>query len=96
MIIDTCELRSFIEQYGSNYLIDPGGANLSGGEKQRILLARTLAQNKDIYILDEPFANLNPQLVKKIETFFIRQIESTVIIVSHEIVDATGTEVIVI
>lgn len=96
MIIDTCDLGSFIEQYGSNYLIDPGGTNLSGGEKQRILLARTLAQNKDIYILDEPFVNLNPQLVKKIESYFIRQIENTVIIVSHEIVDATGAEVIVI
>lgn len=96
MIIDICELSSFIEQHGSDYLIEPGGTNLSGGERQRILLARTLAQNKDIYILDEPFVNLNPQLVKKIETFFIRQIENTVIIVSHEIVDATGAEVIVI
>lgn len=40
---------------------------LSGGEKQRLAIARTIAQNSKILLLDEPFSNLDPILKKELK-----------------------------
>ena len=51
-------------------LLDNNASNFSGGEKQRIILARTLVKNSDIYIFDESFSALDIKseriLLKKI------------------------------
>ncbi|MEE8340521.1 MAG: ATP-binding cassette domain-containing protein [Candidatus Neomarinimicrobiota bacterium] len=60
--------------------------SLSGGEQQRIAFARVLLNKPDVLLLDEPTANLDPQLAGKIlklvhQTY--QDLELTVIIVSH-------------
>lgn len=61
---------------------------LSGGEFQKILLARALAQQPRILLLDEPFSNLDFASKIQIETLLNRIHEKhkiTVVIVSHDI-----------
>ncbi|RKP38512.1 P-loop containing nucleoside triphosphate hydrolase protein [Dimargaris cristalligena] len=59
---------------------------LSAGEKQRVALARALGRNADLYLLDEPTANLDALKVHDIMANLRRQLDgATVLIVTHSI-----------
>ncbi|KYK32274.1 MAG: hypothetical protein AYK22_01985 [Thermoplasmatales archaeon SG8-52-3] len=61
---------------------------LSGGEFQKILLSRALAQNPKLLLLDEPFSNLDYASRKQVETLLNRIHEKnniTILIVSHDL-----------
>ncbi len=61
---------------------------LSGGEFQKILLARALAQEPKLLLLDEPFSNLDFSARKQIETLLNRVHEpyqTTIVMVSHDL-----------
>ena len=78
----------FIERLpgGYNTVIGEGGASLSGGEKQRISIARAMLKNAPIVILDEATANVDPEnedrLQKAIEAL-IR--DKTIIMIAHRL-----------
>lgn len=59
------------------------GSNLSGGEKKRIALARALLYDKDILILDEPLANIDPENIERIEEAIIQDKKHTILLISH-------------
>ncbi len=86
-IIDGCCLNQLIERMGGNWHTEIGekGVQVSAGEKQRINLARGLLLNRDILILDEVTANLDPITTQKIwEFIFVEYADKTIIAVSHE------------
>lgn len=70
-----------------SHSIDGLGKNISGGEKKRIGLIRGLLKDTEILILDEPFANVDAENVKKIEDLIISLNQRTFIIISHQVSD---------
>lgn len=65
-VIDTMCLKDLVERLGYNYLLKENGKNLSGGEKQRIELARILIRRPEFVILDEPTSAMNSKLSRKL------------------------------
>ncbi|MCF7928225.1 MAG: betaine/proline/choline family ABC transporter ATP-binding protein [Spirochaetales bacterium] len=64
---------------------------LSGGESQRVGLARSLAANPEILLMDEPFGAIDPINRAKLHDSFItiqEQIEKTIVFVTHDINEA--------
>jgi ABC-type bacteriocin/lantibiotic exporter with double-glycine peptidase domain len=59
--LDISGLRDLIAQSpeGLNKMITENGKNISGGQQQRIALARALYKNADLVLLDEPFNELD-------------------------------------
>jgi ATP-binding cassette subfamily B protein len=66
--IDTAELRDFISSLPDqlNTIISERGSSLSGGQKQRIMLARALAVNPKVLLLDDFTARVDTNTEKKI------------------------------
>ncbi len=62
-------------------------SELSGGQQQRVLIARAICQNADIYLLDEPFANVDVLTEKKLfEIFYeLKNNNKTIIIIDHDL-----------
>ncbi|HSP30982.1 MAG TPA: phosphate ABC transporter ATP-binding protein PstB [Halomonas sp.] len=69
-------------------LQDPG-TSLSGGQQQRLCIARALATNPDVILLDEPASSLDPISTLKIEEL-LRELEAeyTIVIVTHNMQQA--------
>ena len=73
-----------------NYVIEDNGFNISGGEKQKILLARSLLKNSNYIILDEALSEVSFDEEKEIlDKIFESYSDKTIIYVSHkkEIID---------
>lgn len=68
--------------------------NLSGGEQQRLALARTLATDSNILLLDEPFSNVDPVLSRELMVILDSIHEErnmTRIVVTHDLEEAIRT-----
>ncbi|MGL4406136.1 MAG: ABC-F family ATP-binding cassette domain-containing protein [Notoacmeibacter sp.] len=89
-----------VTAYMKDFLFRPEQARtpisvLSGGEKARLLLARTLAQPVNLLVLDEPTNDLDLETLDLLEDF-VANFEGTVILVSHDrdFLDRTVTSLI--
>jgi ABC-type sulfate/molybdate transport systems ATPase subunit len=80
------EAEKWIAQFQLTDLRSRYPRELSGGEMQRVALARSLAARPRLLLLDEPFANLDPRLRQQMHALVdeLRQTHGlTVIVVSH-------------
>ena len=73
-------------EQGADTIIGSGGVRLSGGQAQRIALARTLCHKKPVFILDDPFSALDKNTEEQIYNNLRKMTEgSIVIILSHRL-----------
>jgi len=84
--VDTLVMNA-LEDVGLQHTIDMMPAELSGGMRKRIALARTLILKPDIILYDEPTTGLDPITAKEIIELMIRiqkKYRSASIIISHD------------
>lgn len=75
-----------IDEYGSRY-----PSQLSGGQQQRVGVARALAAEPDVILMDEPFGALDPITRAELQEEFKRiqnELNLTVIMVTHDMTEA--------
>jgi len=85
------EARDLLARLGLSRLASRTPGRLSGGEKQRVSLARALACRPDVVLLDEPLSSLDPQFRDDLRTelkSLHRQSGLTFLMVTHDFVDA--------
>lgn len=77
-----------LERVGMDGFAERQIGQLSGGQQQRVFLARALAQDADLYLLDEPFAGVDAATEKAIIAVLkdLRAQNKTVVAVHHDLV----------
>ena len=82
---------------GYETLVGEGGASLSGGEKQRIAIARAIMKDSPIIILDEATANVDPENEKEL-TEAIENLtkEKTIIMIAHRLKTVRNADQIIV
>ncbi|HHW68821.1 MAG TPA: ABC transporter ATP-binding protein, partial [Tenericutes bacterium] len=83
-VINICDLKDLINRKSLNHIINEDGSNISGGEKQKIILARSLLLNKKILILDEATNQIDLYKERKILKNILKTYsDRTIIFISH-------------
>lgn len=80
--IDMVGLKGFENYYPKN---------LSGGMKQRVAIARTLANEPDVLLMDEPFGSLDAQTRWQMQELLLRvrkELKTTIVFVTHDVEEA--------
>ncbi|MBR2562388.1 MAG: ATP-binding cassette domain-containing protein [Eubacterium sp.] len=83
----TASAQEIIEKCGLKGLENRLPSELSGGQQQRVALARILAYDPDVILLDEPFSALDMYLKDRMQRELLKRLKEfgkTVILVSHD------------
>jgi cell division transport system ATP-binding protein len=92
------EVPKVLEVIGLGSKVDNFPHELSGGEKQRLAIARALVNQPDIIIADEPTGNLDPYNTYEVMSLLqkINQLGKTIILATHdrEVINKLGKRVI--
>ena len=80
-------ITEIFEDLGLMHLRKSLGLELSGGERRRVEIARLLAMNPDIILLDEPFAGIDPIAVEEIQSIImhLREKNFGILITDHNV-----------
>ena len=82
---------------GFDTVIGEGGSTLSGGEKQRISIARAILKNAPVVLLDEATSSLDPENEAQIQQAISRLIQGrTVVVIAHRLKTVTGADKILV
>lgn len=86
------KLEELIQEFNIDHIRDSFGYALSGGERRRVEIARSLAGNPSFVLLDEPFAGVDPIAVADIQNI-IRQLRAKdigILITDHNVRETLG------
>ncbi len=83
--------RRFIDLVGLSGFENRYPKELSGGQKQRVAIARTLAVQHDVLLMDEPFGALDIKIRSEMQELLLsiwRKLKPTILLVTHDIQEA--------
>jgi len=91
----------YLKRFGIHNLIDSYPAKLSGGERQKVALIRTLIIESDILLLDEPFSSIdyNTRLELQAKIYsLVKEKNKTALLITHDIDEAiaVGDRVVIL
>ena len=96
--LDGWALENKVNSILSKMGLDPDAdlADLSGGRKRRVLLARALLTQPDVLLLDEPTNHLDVESIEWLEKFLLDQNNLTLLFISHDrsFVDSIATRIV--
>ena len=93
------QAKDFIEEKTHKYEshVAQGGANFSGGQKQRLCIARALVRQPEIYVFDDSFSALDAKTDAKVRAALKQETKnSTVIIVSQKVSSIMNADRIIV
>lgn len=95
---DYAQARSFVEQLNDKYdeRVLRQGANFSGGQKQRMLIARALANNPEIIILDDASSALDYKTDSELRAAIKNHINATTILITQRISTVLNADCILV
>jgi putative ABC transport system ATP-binding protein len=85
--VDETVLEELLERLGLAGYVERDVEELSGGEKQRVAIARTLLNEPDVLLLDEPTSHLDSAAEERVESLLadlIRDFDLTVVMITHD------------
>ncbi len=98
-VAKTAQALNFIEEKDKKFLspISQGGTNVSGGQKQRLSIARAIAINPNIYIFDDSFSALDYKTDKNLRKELTKiSKDKTILIVAQRINTVINAEQIIV
>lgn len=80
-------MERLLEEFKLTHVAKSLGYSLSGGERRRVEIARTIANNPDFILLDEPFAGVDPIAVEDIQQIirYLKQRGLGILITDHSV-----------
>ena len=82
-VIERAHLKALVDEKGENYQCGEAGKGLSGGEKQRISIARSLLKNSSILLADEMTSALDRETAHQVSSDILDLDDITRIVVTH-------------
>jgi ATP-binding cassette subfamily B protein len=97
--LEVAQARDFVEEMpgGLEAPIAQGGTSVSGGQRQRLSIARALVRKPEVYLFDDSFSALDLTTDAKLRAALRRQTaDATVLIVSQRVSTITGADQIIV
>ena len=81
------KMQELLEEFKLTHVAKSMGYSLSGGERRRVEIARTIANDPDFILLDEPFAGVDPIAVEDIQQIikYLKQRGLGILITDHSV-----------
>ena len=96
--LETAQAADFVrEQGGLDYAISQGGTNVSGGQRQRLCIARALVSRPRVYVFDDSFSALDVATDARLRAALPNYTEgATMIIVAQRVSTITNADQILV
>lgn len=87
--VEKCLTRAHLWDEAKDHLHAMAGTDLSGGQQQRLCIARALATEPDVLLMDEPTGSIDPIATAKVEKLMMDlKTDHSIVVVTHSMMEA--------